>query len=1597
MTTTTTARPFGNNHTIVPDSGYFGNTWPQSGSIPSSFSSAGWTVNALGFEQQTFLGASIRTFSINGGFGDTSSTLSVELVNDEFNKSDRTPAGFGDDVYHSGLYDLFAPPPVGSPVYFKFGNNLATVEEAYRKTFDDIYNTTTIGNSSFQTTNSSNFDPLNFTSLPNNSYVNLVNNQIVSINPSARGRDHLIFGGILQSYTQNRGPGGNPLYSVQVVDPREILSNTILILNNYAGTTYGNKNILNIYGFLEYNPSSETMASISGQLREKSILTKTVLPSGEVIFSGDDTYYSSKTTTTTTKRPAWKFDETTGATESPQFDPKTLPPSFPITGTGFSRRGQQGIPFYRIKQAINTLMGYNGNIPEEYIQKGFGGCINFRGYNYVVDFGSLPTLPNLYYFDFDQINLLELALEICDITSRELFVSLLPVINHPACKYLYDYNNYYAQTDPSKLIAGIIRLDAIDRSKPPQYGAIKKYIDSLATSGIYVENQDVGFELSNITTDKFIIGAQEVDMYCFSANADRDRINNAKAERGLQANANIGDQWKLETSLKQQILPYYGLLGKNAVTIPKGFGAYQQILLDATSLNANGVGSYYVATEIELRCALVSFERWKEFLKMYNDIYMESIEQNDAQESAALLSSEVPDGFPPAKPENISNNYAVTVPRSVFNTYAPKPFGDDNLPYSPCNPPYGYPLYYQRMTKIGIPEGGLVDLQTRFTSIITALGNLKSSDKNNFKHILNSEFTRLKELKENSGLSEFEQQYYDMIEKLLNEASNEEDITKSLILIEESVENYKPIFYSPDLSKIAKKNNQNALKVYNFVRNIAEECLGKKFLVKIPKEVNLFHENIITVNNDQVKDYKTGPFGFKPRPISSIVGYEFSKEFYDKIIKDRADLDNNTSFIHSFLSSTVKPNPTNYTGALNVNYNPIADKHEFNYYPQNEGGFFPFDLYENVLSALNVNSLNSEGGYSSLPGGIQQQLIPIDLTNFITENGRITAYVRFDHSQYLSFDGFNANDFTQQIITAKGMVPDLSENLDNVKDDQFHKFPDSVDKNNQKNKDENKKEKIPEQVAFVKCTIDDKFYMAPKTSIQKTNVYAQSPKGRPRIVLPRKIYKPCEDKFVDSFSYYETHYVPDNSAGQAVNILDFESSPPKINVVGGVILEGKLIHTDAQDLDTEHVYALITLPSRVIPTKDARFRDGPFQTANVEKFKHYMLMDTVAGLEGFDKPGIPNVVQSRILQNLDCKTIKPDTRITAYMAAKKATDSVLSFGLPQTLNASLPSPVYPDLACLPLMSQERCYGPWISSQLDVQAQLYTNIGGKIEFIKDENLSPWNYSGYHLMNEAGKLQAEFSNSLLLFSERGGFVIPSTPQGASLGRALLNGGPLVTSIQVDISDAGVKTTYQLDLYTSSFGKLQKQKQDEISKISRERQKLKDERNALIRKGLGKNQNTINYLKQYDELKKGINKAVANGDVSNIDEGVSSAMTTWAMTARRYSSSRYTSDPPNSSQVNYGQSSNGQNIDTTTYTVEGSVVNNRNIARVMLNSISEDGYGKAYNESVIVPITQLWTPASNEPNHPAMASRPDPYLKAKKSLYFTEDTPFTEEDVT
>lgn len=1480
--------------TVIPASGYFVD-WKRDKPLvfPDGLSSS--SESPVRIPQQTFLGASIRNFSMNGGFGDSSSTLSVDLIVDEYNHSDKKLQGAGDDVYHSGNGDGFVPPMAGSPVFFKFGPTRATVEQAYRLTFNELYKVPSA------------FSPANI------------------------GSGHIVFGGILQSYVQNRGPGGNPLYSVQVTDPREILSNVILILNNYAGSSYNTKNVFNVYGFLEHNMTPNLSGNLQRAFGTPNFLVKKVDTSnGKVSYSGSQ---------------GSQFPLDCFVKPSPLFN--TVYASFPITGTGFSRRSPQGIPYYRVAQAVDALVSYNYLLPDEYKNRGFGGMINFRGYNYVVDFSGLPKLPPLYFLDFDQINLLDLALEVCDVASRDLFVSLLPVINHPACLYLYGHNQSQA-TPASGMIHGIIRLDAIDRSAAPSYGAIKRYIDNLSgVYGIYVENQDVGFELSNIVTDKFVVGAQEVETHFFSSNSDRD-VNDAR-DRNSGTN---GKQWLLGDQLSQQILPYYGLLGNKAVTIPKGWGSYQQILLDTTGLNAKGVGAYYVATEMELRCAAVSYDCWKNFLKQYNDIYLESFEQDDAFQGTALNQTA---NFANVPPNPISNTYGVTVPRSVFPTYAFSPFLLNDSPASPCNPPYGYPLYYKRMTQIGIPEAGLTKIAGRIAGCIDGASALMAADASSYKQLVNNQLQELEYIKEEyATLTAAEKAYYAAVSGALNAAP------PNIQLLNELSFSLHQTFAV--LPRLAKKGTENALKVYSFLKKVADENLGKKFLVKIPNKVNFKYTPAVM---GDLNTYTSGPFGFRPRPTNDLNPVLPSFFMTNHQGQTHPSTVGQTRLMKKFLVSGIA-NP-NYVGALKSNYNPISSQYEFNYLPTNLGGFFNFDLYSNIYTASKLPTNQS---------GVTRALIPIDLTNFLNDEGRISPYVRFDNSQGLSFKDFSSEDFAQQVVNASHFIPDMCELLDNTGDGEWHDFT-----NSNANRPDNVI--LQKTVAFVKCSVDENLYMTPKIVSSGLNVYGKCDANDYRLKTsrPRKIFVPCSGLqeaegpptaggqlpspvfvpgtgvYIDSFRFTEYDFYPTiDSIATAQRETWKQKLIPLLNSYV----------VDVDELDTDHVYALITLPNKVTATKDARYRDALNQKENTYDIKHYLTVDVVKNLPEFANPPYAFKPRANNIRSADCNALTSEVASVAWLAAREI-QSQVQFGLHNQMQLVAPSPVIPDLVALPLISSERSYGPWLSSQLDGQSASYSNVGGKVEFIKDENLSPWNYGGYDLMNEAGIGQARFSNSLLLFSERGGFTFPDIPRN-SLGTALSAGGPLVTSITVDVSDAGLRTTYKLDTYTASFGKLHKQKQDMISKVSRERQKLRDERNALVRKGFGKFQSRNNSSVLTNQIPQSVDQ-VKNHIVASVAPRAS---------------------------ISYVPS-NGGRVDGTDHYYAASIQSESDVMNTYNSFDSDIDRNNAQYNAGSTSMSDMYMPYSNEPHHPNMPNVQYSDFAATYRLYESDEFKINDDDIT
>lgn len=1682
------------NRGYIPNDKQHKNTWWEQFTLPrgvsGTISSAGWTTQAPGYTQHTFLGASVQSFDISAGFGDSSSTLSVRLVEDTNNNSDGKPLGDGIDAYHNGKFDIFRPPAVGSPVFFYFNQFPTTVEQAYKKTIDDLYGLSSAIEPVFTDRKTySGTQVVN--ALDQYMYVDLKESDLTSQHPkdqtytvedrigvfvpgkdddlySNRGYHSLVFGGILTNYTESESMSSRGIYNVTVTDPRNILKNCQVILNNWRGESLGIDNILNVYGFLEYNPPAEVRSFLEEKYIDKSELIREVSKDGVVTYKGNgeneklldlyelpfdgdggeyrepnssDQFAFSDADIFTSNIEVKEIDEVTKIPADVLTKDREgyLPRFFPITGQGMSRRTEAGVPFYRIRQALETMMEYYGELPgayevanpDGYSYTGFGNRVNFRGFEYVIDWSGLPLdkIPPNFYFDYDQLDFLSLAQEICEITSHELYVTLLPIVchEHPSMQRLDRKNMNIVKNsnestsggtlgpeseetedpDPNEpkykgFVAGVIRLDAIDKSEQPRYGAIIEYVkDLIQNEEIAIKKKDAGFELSNVVTDKVILGAQEVDMYFFSSDRDRDDLFARTGSEGQQqVEEFIEEQWDITTSLKQQVLPFYGFIGDNkAVTIPKGFGAYQQILLDARDLNAFGVGNYYVATEMELRAALVSQKSWEEFLKKYNNTYIADTSEhqftwaelgrinpearnqiNDAldvfKDKAGITEGQV---FHDTLVDSMKERaFAVTVPRSVWSSDKPY-MGKDGYPASPCNPPYGYPLYYKRAMKIGILDAGYTEVFSsayshylqgdNFEDAVYGSGienvSLVADDYAMKLAILQS---RREQLSKNIGqgysqdpqwqsynteynkIRQLVDEYKEVEQRLLEQGDKLIAKTKGVVTDVRSGNNE---FYNT-AGLLKARNENNVTKVYNFVKKIAEENLGKKFLVKIPTVVNHNYSPSVKTyfsNNPKKKSIHYSPFGFMPRGLIEATEEQQEDDSYVDPLSDSRQaissnnigednlLGQNSKFTHylandifvhsngvidtgkynidegSYLSDNYvdKESPDNkyaYTqGALKSKYNPISEEWEFNYKIEPLGGWpqFPvfdknIDFYKEWDRQNSEGSQNIKGSTKALPNATKDAIVPTILNKLQNDNGRISCFARFNNSDNYSFANVSSDSVVQQTQKYGGnWTPDIAELLPNLKNQISAGSTDYQGLQAEKKRKEGKENL--KTVAFVKCEVDERFYMPPRLAKLETQIFA----SQYEIVLSElpvdieesededgcKVYKQVVNRFAPVFKVADDGGV--REGGETVEITDFvrhipaRVTPERNNAVIGnpdgpqdkedkeedneiytanseyykldeeerLKKEPLLIDAEGQFLDNNHVYALITVPGRITSYADFRHVDSVDQIYNTVNLKNLMTQDVVK-INDFKFPAFP---EPELGNPIICST--GSMPVTLKEVAHVKQQAKLAMGGQEDLNIHTyaPSPIYPDMVAIPLLSWERCYGPWFSAN-DIEAgedgdgveykDRYYNIGGKVEVKKDENLAPWNYGGYALLDAAGALEAEFSNSLLLISEKGSIDYVGGPTGVAIGKHLKDRGPLVTNIRVSVNESSISTSVSMDLYTVGFSKINEERKHDLSRAARERQKIIDQNNNLIRRNLGKQQTSLDL--RSDLLKKG-----------------------------------------------------------------------------------------------------------------------------------------------
>lgn len=169
----------------------------------------------------------------------------------------------------------------------------------------------------------------------------------------------------------------------------------------------------------------------------------------------------------------------------------------------------------------------------------------------------------------------------------------------------------------------------------------------------------------------------------------------------------------------------------------------------------------------------------------------------------------------------------------------------------------------------------------------------------------------------------------------------------------------------------------------------------------------------------------------------------------------------------------------------------------------------------------------------------------------------------------------------------------------------------------------------------------------------------------------------------------------------------------------------------------------------------------------------------------------------------------------------------------------------PDKAAVPMISNTDRYGPYG----------YEGPAGQVGFQAADNIVPWNYGGYTVMDAAAAEQAQDSLTFMQVGEKGSFSFVGYPahrlgqelkstleqfanvygqtetvtiagqtftyQKFPMARWVGDLGPSITNISINVGSQGITTTYNLSTFSPSFGKMAKYNANRLAIIGKARQ--------------------------------------------------------------------------------------------------------------------------------------------------------------------------------
>lgn len=278
------------------------------------------------------------------------------------------------------------------------------------------------------------------------------------------------FAGLVQGWEQSNSDSGNPTYQVKIVDPRQILEGTQVIINEYAGSVNNVYNLINAFGYAESKGSNSCP-----QYFQTSPGTYSTTDTGVV----DGATFGS---------PANSFGNAGTNDNGMQWNVildsvRALTASIPAISNIFSPYGR--LVFRNPSIIPATGMGL---MPAD---------LGSTAY-YFVDLNDVPVAPSYWRMNGTSASLMDMISQICQDAGHDYYVELVPVVS-------------------SGIIYKFIKVRTVDRAAAPSLNAVDTFVGN---AGRQVQRYNKGQELRNEVTSTFVIGGPKQTVYQAEQNFD---------------------------------------------------------------------------------------------------------------------------------------------------------------------------------------------------------------------------------------------------------------------------------------------------------------------------------------------------------------------------------------------------------------------------------------------------------------------------------------------------------------------------------------------------------------------------------------------------------------------------------------------------------------------------------------------------------------------------------------------------------------------------------------------------------------------------------------------------------------------------------------------------------------------------------------------------------------------------------------------------------------------------------------------------------------------------------------------------------------------